>query len=69
MTDELQIKRKVRAINDHLFAGKPVYWDKSNQKRYRVFRARLSKGKFQIMPVAGRKWIEAGIEDHFEFHR
>jgi len=73
MTDEQTIRRKVREINDYLFAGKPVYWDRpapggqNGHKRFRVFRARLSKGKFQIMPLAGRKWLDAGITDNFEF--
>jgi hypothetical protein len=69
MTDEQKIRRKVREINDHVSAGKPCYWDQSEQKRYRVFRARMSKGRFQVMPLAGQKWIEASLTDHFEFYR
>jgi len=65
---EQKIRRKVREINDHVYAGKPCYWDRA-EKRYRVFRARLSKGKFQIMPLAGQKWLEASIDDQFEFYR
>lgn len=53
MTDEQKIRRKVREVNDHVSAGKPCYWDRA-EKRLRVFRARMSKGKFQIMPIAGR---------------
>lgn len=70
MTDEQKIRRKVREINDHVLSGKPCYWDLSaTQKRHRVFRARMSKGKFQIMPIAGRKWLDASLEDNFEFCR
>ena len=67
-TPEQKIRRKVREVNDHVSAGKPCYWDHA-QKRLRVFRARLSKGKFQVMPLAGRKWLDASLEDHFEFYR
>jgi hypothetical protein len=69
MTDEQKIRRKVREINDHVSAGKPCYWDQSEQKRYRVFRARMSKGKFQVQPVAPARWMDASLADSFEFCR
>lgn len=69
MTDEQRIRRKVREINDHVFAGKLAYWNQSPQKKYRVFRARYSKGRFQIMPLAPQKWLDAGINDVFELYR
>ena len=68
MTDEQKIRRKVREVNDHVSAGKPCYWDRA-EKRLRVFRARMSKGKFQIMPIAGRTWLDASLQDNFEFYR
>lgn len=70
MTDEQKTRRKVREINDHVSAGKPCYWDvAATQKRYRVFRARMSKGRFQIMPLAGQKWLDASLTDNIEFCR
>jgi hypothetical protein len=68
MTDEQKIRRKVREVNDHVSAGKPCYWDRA-EKRLRVFRARMSKGRLQIMPIAGRKWLDASLQDNFEFYR
>jgi hypothetical protein len=68
MTDEQKIRRKVREINGHVSAGKPCYWDR-NEKRYRVFRARMSKGKFQVQPVAPARWMDASLTDNFEFYR
>lgn len=66
---DLLIKRKVREINDHVLAGKPCYWDKSPGKRLRVFRARVSKGRFQILPIAGQRWMDAQLGDNFELCR
>ena len=68
LTVEQKIRRKAREINDHVSAGKPCYWD-VGQKRYRVFCARMSKGKLQVMPLASRKWLTASLDDHFEFYR
>ncbi len=67
--DEQNIRRKVREINDHIDAGKPVYWGRTPEKRFRVFRARFSKGRFQILSVAGLMWLEANLGDDFELSR
>jgi hypothetical protein len=69
------IRAKVREINNHVQAGKPCYWDRTTEasgtirRRHRVFRARFSKGKFQIQPLAPQKWLDASVEDNFEFYR
>jgi len=68
LTVEQKIRRKAREINDHVSAGKPCYWD-VGQKRYRVFCARVSKGRLQVMPLASRKWLNASLADNFEFYR
>jgi hypothetical protein len=67
-SDEQKIRRKVRELNEHVTSGKPCYWD-HGQKRHRVFRARMNKGKFQIMPIAPQKWLDASLTDNFEFCR
>ncbi len=69
ITPDLLMKRKVREINEHVLAGKSCYWDKSPEKRLRVFRARSLKGRFQILPIAGQRWMDAKLEDNFEFCR
>lgn len=68
LTTEQKIRRKAREINDHVISGRACYWD-HEKKHLRVFRARLSKGKFQVMPLMGRKWLNASLNDHFEFYR
>lgn len=69
LTTEQKIRRRVREINEHVLAGKPCYWDRKPEERFRVFRARIKKGKFQINPVSSFNWCEADLTDNFEFSR
>lgn len=69
LTIDQQIKRKVREINERVQAGKPAYWNQSSAKKYRIFRARYFKGRFQIQPIAPQKWMDAQITDIFELCR
>lgn len=61
---EHAIKEKVREINQWLDIGKVVYWDKG-QGRKRVWRARFFQGGIRVLPVKGRSWFAASLDDKF----
>jgi hypothetical protein len=75
-SDAQKIRRKVKEINLHVQGGKPCYWDQklgdgdqATTVRYRVFRARFSKGRFEIIPLSKNHWMAASLVDKFELCR
>jgi hypothetical protein len=76
---ELQIKQKVREINNQIDGGYHCQWSRHVgtavvdgkpvplANGYYISRARFKGGKLQVQATATRRWMTANIDDSFEF--